>query len=253
MSANGEDEPLPSLPAAPVEPHDLARTVREARLLGQDIFEIAARLRITVKEVSALLMSHYGRIESEPTEQKSFYRLICLRQLDRLIATYFPMALLKEIVIEKMRAGESVTETDCYYPLTCAQLVIATIKLQSDLLGLRLQEPAKRRIQSPQEMFAWLRTQLPYIEEIVREAPRDVPSELPVKSIDHGPEEHSEAPPMVSELEKPAADDEDLDDLGEISFVQSKVAAPPPDPQVQVESDRAERRRRFFAGQPDGL
>jgi len=105
MSANGKDEPLPSLPAVPVEPHDLARTVWEARLLEQDVFEIAARLGITVEEVSALLMGHYGRIESEPTEQKSFYRLICLRQLDRLIATYLPMALLKEVVIEKMRAG----------------------------------------------------------------------------------------------------------------------------------------------------
>jgi Salmonella virulence plasmid 65kDa B protein len=59
--------------------------------------------------------------------------------------------------------------------------------------------------------------------------------------------------PAGVRLGVPAADDEDLDDLGEISFVQSKVAAPPPDPQVQVERDRAERQRRFFAGQPDGL
>jgi hypothetical protein len=78
----------------------------------------------------------------------------------------------------------------------------------------------------------------------------DLPSRL--DSLNPAMNEIEVSPPLAA-LDKPAAAADDLDDLGEISSPERKVVATPVDAQTQAKADRAERRRRFFAGEPDGL
>jgi hypothetical protein len=234
--------------------------------MGADVFEISAKLGITVEDVSELLMSHLRRIESQPVQQKGFYRAVSVAQLNKLIGTYLEVALLKEVVIERFRAGESVTETDCAYPLSCAAFCLAAIRLQTDLLGLKIQEQENSQALDPREMLAWMRNQMPLINEIVRSTPPDTP-DLPVErldGVDSLTESEIETPPAIAEFSPAIAKFDKLsartkiagadDDLATLDIaLRPEVAAPPPDPLVQAEIDRTERRRRFFAGEPDGL
>jgi hypothetical protein len=180
MSANGDG---PIQQPAPPKARSMAEAIWQARVMGADVFEISAKLGITVEEVSELLMSHLRRIESQPIQQKGFYRAVSVTQLNKLIGTYLEVALLKEVVIERFRAGESVAETDCAYPLSCAAFCLAAIRLQSDLLGLKIQEQETSQALDPREMLAWMRNQIPLINEIVQSTPPDVP-DLPVKCLD---------------------------------------------------------------------
>ena len=83
MSANGDG--LSPQPAAP-KARSRAEAVWQARVMGADVFEISAKLGITVEDVSELLMSHLRRIESQPVQQKGFYRAVSVAQLNM----YFP-------------------------------------------------------------------------------------------------------------------------------------------------------------------
>jgi hypothetical protein len=227
--------------------------------MGADVFEISAKLGITVEEVSELLMSHLRRIESQPIQQKGFYRAVSVAQLNKLIGTYLEVALLKEVVIERFRAGESVAEADCGYPLSCAAFCLAAIRLQSDLLGLKIQEQETSHALDPREMLAWMRNQMPIINEIVQSTPPDVP-DFPVEHLDGADsltQSEIETPARLAEFDEPSSPSKVAradDDLATLDIaLRPEVAAPPPDPQAQAEIDRAARRRRFFAGQPDAL
>jgi hypothetical protein len=144
---------------------------------------------------------------------------------------------MDSITIQRIRSGEAVSEESIEHPLHCSAFCLAAIKLQSELLGLRTREPDNAQLGAAQ-MLAFLRSQRDFVDQIVRETPRDLmEQESPaIGEIELSPEIAAlDAQPVT------AADD----DLGEIP--------PPTDPQVQAEADRAERRRRFFAGQNDGL
>ena len=134
------------------------------------------------------------------------------------------------------------------------------LRRSGQLLGLPVVSEGQTQSLSSHQTLDWLRSQREIIQQMVAEAPRDV-IDLPVKQLDGAERSLAEGDPEVSaavaELDKPSAMTarHDLEDLGEIEFpiVTKKGTTPPADPQMQAEADRAERRRRFFDGQPDGL
>ncbi len=259
MSANGRQEDIAAPPGLDRNPE---RMVWDARVEGQTNEEIAATLGISTREVSQMLMAHHESCQKEPTESVSFYRALAVARCERLLRVYLPVGVLKKVVLDRLRCGEAVLEEDVHYPLAVAAFVLNVLRYQSQLLGLTVVSERRTQSLSSHQTLDWLRTQREIIEQIVAEAPRDV-TDLPVKQLDGAErslaEGDLEVSAAVAELGKVSAttapDDPDDLDIGEIEFptVTKKGTKPPPDPQVQAEIDHAERRRRFFAGQPDGL
>jgi hypothetical protein len=217
-----------------------AQAAWEQRVLGADIFEISAKLGLPVREVSELLASHLQVLETQPTQQKGFYRALCIAQLDKLLATYLEIALMKEVTIERIRSGEAVAEEDYRYPLACAHLCIAAIKLKSELLGLKLSELVVDA--SPRSAMDWLATQREFIQKVVAQAPSDT-LDLPSRQLDARSVENLQIDPC--ELDEPDIEFCDPAPAGQRQGSQSRASATNENVLSQAEQSRAERRRRF--------
>jgi hypothetical protein len=241
--------------------------------MGYSVYEISRQTGLSVEKVHELLESYHRSIKPQSIE---FHRQLALSRIERLLRVYLAQALKDSVSVQRVRGGDLVTEEDVEYPLRCAALVLACLKFAGELLNLRaVAEPAHGA--NRLSILDWLATQREFIQKAAGEAPRDK-LELPDgqldfrskedRAVDHCGEtnpgiDFAEIPlqrqdsqrPLQGDAEsqaEPAAAVDDLDDEKEMPLPERKVVAPP-DRQAQAEADRAERRQRFLAGEPDWL
>jgi hypothetical protein len=207
-------------------------------------------------------MKHHTERQACPTEANDFYRHIAVSRVESLLKTYLPIALMKEVIVERIRNGEPVPEEDVVYPLHCAAFCLATLKFQAELLGLRNPEPGRIAGTGAQEVLSWLRTQTKFIKQVAREAPRDV-VDFPTEQLDgaQSPATEMRTPGSQAHRDKLPSENLELDvDLDEVEIPVSGASttetvgggrsAPVEDP---FEVERRSRRERFFRGECDAL
>jgi len=188
-------------------------------------------------------------------------------RVESLLKTYLPIALMKEVILERIRSGEPVPEEDVVHPLHCAAFCLAALKFQAELLGLRNPEPARIAGAGARDVLSWLRTQAEFVKQVAREAPRDV-VDLPTEQLDGAlspatemklSSEDLELDVDVDEIEIPAAGASTTETLGggpsgPVEDPLSTTETLGGGPSGPVEDPlHAERRRKFFSGQYDGL
>jgi len=161
--------------------NDQARAVWQERVLGADIYEIAAKLNTSAQEVLDLLCQHHKERQAQPTEAKSFYRDLALSRCEKLLSVYLPIGLLKEVTLERIRCGQVVAEEDVNYSLHAAAFTLALLKFEAELLGLK-DTSSKPNGTGQEDISSWLRAQVEFINKMVREAPRDTLS-LPTDGL----------------------------------------------------------------------
>jgi hypothetical protein len=261
----------------------MGQAVWEERIMGADIFEIAQKLGISVEQVSDLLMEHHRQRQAQPVEAKSFYRDLAVSRVDALLRVYLPIAVMNSVIVEKVHCGEWVSEESLEHPLHCGVFCLALLKFQSELLGLKVQEPNNAGASGERRSLDWLKTQMQFVQELVNAAPRDV-LDLPEEPNDSADLQQLEQSAQTVALEElllsGVAGDDDLAgaDLREILLMPKKVSAPPVDRILQEPAEPShatncpapgkkslaaaapsesieyqERRRRFFMGESDGL
>jgi hypothetical protein len=250
-----------------------AQATWDRRVMGFSVYEISQQTGLSLEKVGELLERYHKSIKPEGIE---FHRQLALSRIEALLKVYLPQALLDSVTVERIRAGEPMAEEDVDYPLKCAALVLACLKFAGELLNLRaVPEPVAGA--NRLSVLDWLATQRAFVKKAAEEAPSDT-LELPSQQWDAGPVEDpaiappesdkpeiefaeidvrrqdSQAPAQEDALSQagPAAALDDLHHVREMPFAERKVIAPP-DPQAQAEAERAERRRRFLAGEPDWL
>ncbi len=233
---------------------DLARggsadEIWNLRMQGFSVREISQQVGLPPVEVDEILMKHRTERKACPTEANDFYRHIAVSRVESLLKTYLPIALMKEVILERIRSGEPVPEGDVVHPLHCAAFCLAALKFQAELLGLRNPEPARIAGTGARDVLSWLHTQAEFVKQVAREAPRDV-VDLPTEQLDGAlspatemklSSEDLELDVDVDEIEIPAAGASTTETLG------GGPSGPVEDPL------HAERRRKFFSGQYDGL
>jgi hypothetical protein len=233
--------------------------VWDLRLQGFSIHEISLKLGLPLDQISDLLCEHHRQCQAQPIEAKSFYRDLTSSRVDALLKVYLPIALMDSVSIERIRCGEPIEEQSLEHPLHCAAFCLAALKFQAELLGLRNLEPSRIAGTGAEEVLSWLRTQTEFIERSARKAPRDVVV-LPTERLDgaQSPATEMKTPGSQTDRDKLPGEDLELDvDLNEIEI--PVVRAPTTEAQGGGRSGpveeplHAERRRRFFAGQCDGL
>jgi hypothetical protein len=176
-----------------------------------------------------------------------------------LIRVYLQTALRDSITVERLRAGEPVAEEDVDHPLRCACLVLSLLRFQSELLGLRAGEVFKTDKAGPEGVLSWLRAQTEFIKQVAREAPPDVVV-LPTEQLDGPQSAATEMKTSGSQTDRDKLPNEELElavDLDEIEIPLARaltIETLGGGPSGPVEDPlRAERRRRFFSDQCDGL
>jgi hypothetical protein len=241
--------------------------------MGHSVYEIGQQTGLSMERVGKLLERYHKSTKPEGIE---FHRQLALSRIEALLKVYLPQALLDSVTVERIGAGEPVAEEDVEHPLRCAAFCLAALKFVGELLNLRaVPEPVggANRL----SVLDWLATQRAFIKKAAEDAPSDI-LELPSQQLDPGPVEDpaiapsesnkpeiefaeidirrqdSQAPPQKDALSlaEPAAAVDDPDDVKGMPVPERKVVAPP-NPRAQAEADRAERRRRFLAGEPDWL
>jgi hypothetical protein len=241
--------------------------------MGHSVYEISQQTGLGVEKVSELLESYHRSIKPQGIE---FHRQLALSRIEALLKFYLPQALLDSVTTERIRAGEPVAEEDVEHPLRCAAFCLAALKFVGELLNLRA-VPEPVRGANRLSILDWLATQNEFVRRAAAQAPRDN-LELPSgqladsRSREDLAVDHSESNPEIDfaeiplqrhdsqtalqedalSLAEPVAAVDDPGDATETPPLDSKVVAPP-DPQAKAEVDRAERRRRFLAGEPDWL
>jgi hypothetical protein len=240
--------------------------------MGHSVYEIGQQTGLSVERVGKLLERYHRSMKPEGIE---FHRQLALSRIEALLKVYLPQALLDSVTIERIRAGEPVAEEDVEHPLHCAAFCLAALKLVGELLNLRA-VPGPVGGANRLSMLDWLATQNEFVRRAAGQAPRDT-LELPSGQLDSTSREdlavdHFGSKPEINfaeiplqrqnsqtqlqedavSLAEPTAAVDNLDDLKKTPFAERQVIAPP-DPQAQVEADRAERQRRFLAGEPDWL
>ena len=266
-TANGDVPEPPLLPSGMT-----AQAIWDQRVLGFSVYEISQQTGISVERVGELLERYHKSTKPEGIE---FHRQLTLSRIEALLKVYLPQALLNSVTMERIGAGEPVAEEDVEHPLRCAAFCLAALKFVGELLNLRaVPEPVggANRL----SVLDWLATQRAFVKKATEEAPSDT-LELPSGQLDSRSREdlaidHSDSNPEIEfaeiatlrqdsqtplhedalSLAEPAAAVDDPDDAREMPVPERQVVAPP-DRQAQAEADRAERRRRFLAGEPDWL
>ena len=239
-----------------------AHMIWNLRIQGFSVHEISQQVGLPPVEVDELLMKHHTERQACPTEANDFYRHIAVSRVESLLKTYLPIALMKEVILERIRSGEPVPEGDVVHPLHCAAFCLAALKFQAELLGLRNPEPARIAGAGAQEVLSWLRTQTEFINQVVREAPRDVVV-LPTEQLDgaQSPATQMKTPGSQTDRAKLASEELELDvDLNEIEIpvagapitetLRGGLSGPVEDP---LEAGRREYREPFFRGECDAL
>jgi hypothetical protein len=229
------------------------------RVLGFSVQEISQQTGLSVEKVGELLVSHHQQRRSTKAEGIDFYRDLALARAEALIRVYLQTALRDSITVERLRAGEPVAEEDVDHPLRCACLVLSLLRFQSELLGLRAGEVSKTDKAGPEGVLSWLRTQTEFIKQAAREAPSDVIL-LPTEPLDGAQSPATEMRTSDSQTDRDKLPSEDFELDVDIDEIEIPVARAPTTktldggPSGPVEDPlHAERRRRFFSGQCDGL
>jgi hypothetical protein len=240
--------------------------------MGFSVYEISQQTGLSLEKVGELLERYHKSTKPEGIE---FHRQLALSRIEALLKVYLPQALLDSVTVERIRADEPMTEEDVEHPLRCAAFCLAALKFIGELLNLRaVTEPVggANRL----SVIDWLATQRAFVKKAAEETPSDT-IELPSAQLDCRSREdlainHSDSNPEIEfaeiaiqrqdsqtsvhenvlRLAKPAAAVDDPDDAREMPVPERQVIAPL-DPRAKSEADRAERRRRFLAGEPDSL
>ena len=235
------------------------QAIWDQRVLGFSVHEIGQQTGLSVEKVGELLVSHHRQRRSTRAEGIDFYRDLALARAEALIRVYLQTALRDSRTVERLRAGEPVVEEDVDHPLRCACLVLSLLRFQSELLGLRGGEVFKIDKAGPEGVLSWLRNQSEFIKQIVREAPLDVVT-LPTEQLDGAQSPATETSTSGSQADRDKLPNEELESDVDIHEIEIPVARAltaktlGEGPSGPVEDPlHAERRRKFFSGQCDGL
>lgn len=161
------------------------------RTMGKPVHQIAEILQTTVPQVKAWLASALASIRKFTQELIDLDRELELSRTELLLEHYLPLALMDNIVIERIRQGEPIAVEDFEKPERAAWTVIELIKLRCKIHGITVPQ-VEQSLTPAIDIVSWLRTQKEFITRTVEAAPRDVLSLEVDNPIDERPSENSE-------------------------------------------------------------
>jgi hypothetical protein len=114
---------------------DLKRAIWKKRIQGVSVSEIADSTGIEEKHVSKMLDEEYAKRQQELDDMVAHEKIMDLERLDELIFSFFRIAKIDGVKIEKMVKGELVESWDADVPVKAAAIFLKIIELKSRILG----------------------------------------------------------------------------------------------------------------------
>jgi hypothetical protein len=143
------------------------------RTLGKPVYKIAQAMGATIPQVHIWLQDAMKQVMAKTQELIELDKELELQRTETLMERYMRIALMDEVLIQRIRAGEPVTEWDLDVPRNCAYLVIELIKLRCKIKGITM-SPGQESMLPVVDVMGWLQTQKEFITKTVKDAPRDV-------------------------------------------------------------------------------
>jgi hypothetical protein len=143
------------------------------RTLGKPVYKIAQGMGVTIAQVNVWLRDAMVQVQSKTQELVELDKEIELQRTETLLEQYMPVALMDDVVVERIRAGDPVQERDLEVPQHCAYVVMELIKLRCKIKGITMSQAQESMIPAI-DVMGWLRTQKEFIAKTVKDAPRDV-------------------------------------------------------------------------------
>jgi hypothetical protein len=143
------------------------------RTLGKPIYKIAQGMGVTISQVNVWLRDAMVQVQSRTQDLIELDKEIELQRTETLLEQYMPVALMDDVIVERIRAGEPVQERDLEVPQHCAYVVMELIKLRCKIKGIMMSQAQESMIPAI-DVMGWLQTQKEFIAKTVKDAPRDV-------------------------------------------------------------------------------
>ena len=143
------------------------------RTLGKPLYKIAEEMGVSIPQVNIWLQDAMNQALSKTHGLIEVDKEIELERTERLLEKYMPVALMDDVVIERIRQGEPVAEADVNVPQHCTYIVIELIKLRCKIKGITMSQ-AQESMLPVIDVMGWLQTQKEFIQKAVHDAPRDL-------------------------------------------------------------------------------
>ena len=143
------------------------------RTLGKPTYKIATNMGVSISQVNIWLQDAMAQVQSKTQELIELDKELELQRTESLMERYMPVALMDEVIVERMRQGEPVPERDVEVPQHCAYVVMELIKLRCKIKGITMSQTEQSMIPTI-DVMGWLQTQKEFIQKAVKDAPRDI-------------------------------------------------------------------------------
>jgi hypothetical protein len=143
------------------------------RTLGKPVYKIAQAMGVTIAQINVWLRDAMVQVQSKTQELIELDKELELQRTEALLEQYMPVALMDDVIVQRMRMGEPVSERDIEVPQHCAYVVMELIKLRCKIKGITMSE-AQQSMAPVIDVMGWLQTQKEFIAKTVKDAPRDV-------------------------------------------------------------------------------
>jgi hypothetical protein len=162
------------------------------RALGKPVHKIAKDMGVVIPQVNIWLQDAMAQVQAKTQALIELDKEIELQRTETLLERYMPVALMDDVVVERMRQGEPVAERDVDVPQHCAYVVMELIKLRCKIKGITPNQAQESMVPAVNVM-GWLHTQKEFIAKAVTDAPRDVLTLEVENNIDETPEDSGSA------------------------------------------------------------
>jgi hypothetical protein len=157
------------------------------RTLGKPVYRIAQEMGVSVPQVNIWLQDAMAQVVAKTQGLIDLDKELELERTERLLEQYMPIALMDDVMIERIRQGEPVAERDVEVPQHCTFVVMELIKLRCKIKGITMSQAAGTMMPVV-DVMGWLQTQKEFIQKTVRDAPRDLLTLDVETNIDETPE-----------------------------------------------------------------
>jgi hypothetical protein len=143
------------------------------RTLGKPVHKIAQGMGVPIGQVNIWLQDALAQVQSKTQELIELDKELELQRTETLMERYMPVALMDDVVVERIRQGEPVSERDLEVPQHCAYVVMELIKLRCKIKGITMSQ-GQESMMPVVDVMGWLQTQKEFIQKTVKDAPRDI-------------------------------------------------------------------------------
>jgi hypothetical protein len=143
------------------------------RTLGKSTYQIAQIMGVPHPQVTAWLGDALAQVRKLTQELIELNRELELSRTEMLLERYMPIALMENVIIERIRQGEPISVEDFDKPQRAAWIVMELIKMRCKIQGITTTQVDQALVPAV-DIVSWLRTQKEFIQRTVESAPRDV-------------------------------------------------------------------------------